>query len=143
MRQLRTLLSTFDTRLFDFGLAAALVASCLSVVAWVPPRTVGCWAQEPAAAGVHEFKMTAKKYQFDPNTLTVKKGEKVRLIITALDRDHGFKLEAFDINQKLKKGDPATIEFTADKAGTFPFQCSEFCGLGHGKMKGKLIVEDQ
>ena len=36
----------------------------------------------------------------------------------------------------------ATIEFTADKAGTFPFQCSNFCGFGHGKMKGKLIVEE-
>jgi cytochrome c oxidase subunit 2 len=59
-----------------------------------------------------------------------------------LDRDHGFKLEAFGINQKLKKGDPTTIEFTADKVGTFPFQCSEFCGLGHRKMKGKVVVEE-
>jgi cytochrome c oxidase subunit 2 len=115
-------------------LAAATAACCL---------TVAGLAQEPATSQVHEIKMTAKKYQFDPNTLTVKKGEKVRLVITALDRDHGFKLEAFEINQKLKKRDPATIEFTADKAGTFPFQCSEFCGLGHGKMKGKLVVEEQ
>ncbi len=103
-------------------------------------------AQEPAAppasGSVREIQMTAKKYQFNPNLITVKKGAQVKLIITALDRDHGFKLEAFGINQKLKKGDPATIEFTADKAGTFPFQCSEFCGLGHGKMKGKLVVEE-
>jgi len=100
-------------------------------------------AQNPVASGdAHEFQMTAKKYQFDPNVVTVKKGERVKLVITALDRDHGFKLEAFGINQKLKKGDPATIEFTADKAGTFPFQCSDFCGFGHGKMKGKLIVEE-
>ncbi|HZO99323.1 MAG TPA: cupredoxin domain-containing protein [Terriglobia bacterium] len=100
-------------------------------------------AQSTAASGeVREIKMTAKKYEFDPNTVTVKKGDHVKLIITALDRDHGFKLEAFGINQKLIKGDPTTIEFTADKAGTFPFKCSEFCGLGHGKMKGKLIVEE-
>jgi len=120
-------------RQIRIALMAALVA-CFTVVAL---------AQEPAAGEWHEFKMTAKKYQFDPNTITVKKGEKVRLIITALDRDHGFKLEAFGINQKLKKGDPATIEFTADKAGTFPFQCSEFCGFGHGRMKGKVVVEEQ
>ena len=100
-------------------------------------------AQNPATpSDAQEFQMTAKKYQFDPNVITVKKGEHVKLVITALDRDHGFKLEAFGINQKLKKGDPATIEFTADKAGAFPFQCSEFCGLGHGKMKGKLMVEE-
>jgi len=103
-------------------------------------------AQEPAtpsAAGdVREIQMTAKKYEFNPNLITVKKGERVRLVITALDRDHGFKLEAFGINQKIKKGDPVTIEFTADKAGTFKFQCSEFCGFGHGRMKGKLVVEE-
>ena len=31
-------------------------------------------------------------------------------------------------------------EFTADKPGTFPFECWIFCGMGHGKMKGELIV---
>ncbi len=97
-------------------------------------------AQEAAPA--HEIQVSAKKYQFDPNVITVKKGEHVKLVITAQDRDHGFKLEAFNINQKLKKGVPTTIEFTADKAGTFPFKCSEFCGMGHGKMKGKIVVED-
>jgi cytochrome c oxidase subunit 2 len=99
--------------------------------------------QSTATSGeVREIKMTARKYEFAPDTVTVKKGDHVKLIITALDRDHGFKLEAFGINQKLIKGDPTTIEFTADKAGTFPFKCSEFCGLGHGRMKGKLIVEE-
>jgi cytochrome c oxidase subunit 2 len=89
-----------------------------------------------------EIKMTAKKYEFEPALITVKKGQRVRLIITALDRDHGFKLPAFNINQHLRKGDPATIEFTADKAGTFPFQCSVVCGLGHHKMKGAVTVEE-
>ena len=106
----------------------------------------GAVAQEPAPPGGGEgteIKVTAKKYQFDPNVITVKKGDRVKLVITALDRDHGFKLEAFNIDQKLKKGDPATIEFTADKAGTFPFRCSDFCGMGHRKMKGKLVVQEQ
>jgi cytochrome c oxidase subunit 2 len=90
----------------------------------------------------HEIQMTAKKYEYSPNPIRVKKGEHVRLIITATDRDHGFKLEAFNVEQKLKKGIPTTIEFTADKAGTFPFKCSVHCGLGHGGMKGTLIVEE-
>ncbi len=100
-------------------------------------------AAQATSPSVHEISMTAKKYEFSPSVITVKKGEKVRLIITATDRDHGFKLDAFGINQVLKKGDPATIEFTADKAGTFEFKCSVFCGMGHGKMKGKLVVEEQ
>lgn len=99
----------------------------------------------PASGGqgqAAEFKVTAKKYEFDPNVITVKKGQHVKLVITAVDHDHGFKLEAFNIDQKMKKGDPAIVEFTADKAGTFPFECSVFCGLGHKKMKGKLVVEE-
>ncbi|MBZ5671082.1 MAG: cupredoxin domain-containing protein [Acidobacteriia bacterium] len=100
-------------------------------------------AQGPVApTEVHEIQMTAKKYEYNPNVITVKKGEHVKLIITALDRDHGFKLEAYGIDQKLKKGEATTIEFTADKTGTFEFKCSEFCGMGHGKMKGKLVVEE-
>ncbi|MGA2632468.1 MAG: cupredoxin domain-containing protein [Terriglobia bacterium] len=118
----------------------AYLASCAVLLL----LAMGARAQEPAspAGTAHEIKMTAKKYEFDPSTVTVKKGERVKLLITALDRDHGFKLEAFGINQKLKKGDTETIEFTADKTGTFPFQCSEFCGFGHGRMKGKLVVEE-
>lgn len=104
------------------------------------------WAQTPqlpeAGTQVREIAVTAQKYEFSPNPIRIKKGEHVRLVITALDRDHGFKLDAFGINQTLKTGVPVTVEFTADKVGTFPFRCSVFCGLGHGKMKGAVIVEE-
>jgi cytochrome c oxidase subunit 2 len=102
------------------------------------------WAQDaPTAAGaVREIQMTARKYEFNPATITVTKGEQVKLVITALDKDHGIKIEAFGVEQVLKKGVPTTVEFTADKAGDYPFACSKFCGFGHGKMKGKLVVEE-
>ena len=89
----------------------------------------------------NEIKMTAKKYEFSPSAIHVKKGDHVKLVITATDHDHGFKLEAFQIDQSLKKGEATTVGFTADRAGTFPFECSHFCGLGHKKMKGELVVE--
>src|SRR5437588_817619 len=92
-------------------------------------------------ASVAEIKMTAEKYDFTPDTVTVKKGDRVKLVITALDHEHGIKIEALHINQKLPKGEPVTLEFVASQAGTFPFQCSQFCGLGHKKMKGTLVVE--
>ncbi len=101
----------------------------------------GTAAEAAAGSPVHEIRVTAQRYKFTPNVITVHQGERVRLIITALDREHGFKLSAYHINKTLKKGDPVAIEFTASKAGTFPFHCSHFCGLGHFKMRGKLIVE--
>lgn len=110
----------------------------LAVLLLAALSTVGTLAQD--AGQVREIKMTAKKYEFDPNTVTARKGERVKLVITALDHDHGFKLAAFKINERLKKGTPTTVEFTADQLGAFPFECSHFCGVGHGKMKGKLVV---
>ena len=97
---------------------------------------------QDAAASSGQITMTAKKYEFSPNVIRVKKGDHVKLVITSLDREHGIKIEGYQIEQKLPKDEPVTIEFTADKAGTFPFKCSKFCGMGHGKMTGQLIVEE-
>ena len=92
--------------------------------------------------GVHELQVTLRKYEFSPGSLRVRKGEKVRLIMVALDHDHGFRLDEFDVNQKVPKGTTTVVEFTADKTGTFKFHCSSVCGLGHRNMKGTLVVED-
>jgi cytochrome c oxidase subunit 2 len=62
--------------------------------------------------------------------------------MAAVDHDHGFKLDAFGVNQKVRKGTTATVEFTADKSGTFQFRGSTVCGLGHRGMKGTLVVEE-
>ena len=112
--------------------------AALAAVLLTAPAAWLLWAQEQPAPGIQ---MTAKKYEFSPSTIRVKTGEAVKLTITSLDHDHGFKIEALHINQKLPKGQPVTVEFTPMQAGTFPFECSHFCGLGHGKMKGQLIVE--
>jgi cytochrome c oxidase subunit 2 len=84
--------------------------------------------------------VTAKKYEFSPSVITVKQGQHVKLEVTALDRTHGLAIKDYNIDTDLEKDKPATIEFVADKPGEFTFKCSDFCGLGHGKMKGKLVV---
>jgi cytochrome c oxidase subunit II len=94
-----------------------------------------------AQSEVHEIRMTAKKYEYSPVEIHVKQGEKVRLLITATDRKHGFEIKELGIKTDLEKGQETPVEFVADKAGTFEFHCSNFCGLGHGRMKGRLIVE--
>src|SRR5436190_1519635 len=115
-----------------------LILTMLALFAVTAPNTP---AQDARAGEGGEIKVTAKRYEFDPNPIRVKKGDHVKLVITAVDHDHGFKREAFHVDQLLKKGEATTVEFTADQAGTFPFQCSKFCGMGHKKMKGELVVE--
>ena len=93
-----------------------------------------------AAAPVKEFAMTAKQFQFEPATIEVSKGDKVKLVVTSVDVPHGFSIPEYGINERLDPGKPVTIEFTADKQGSFTAFCSVFCGSGHSNMKGKIIV---
>jgi len=86
--------------------------------------------------------VTLGKYDFTPGVLRVRKGELVKLVMTATDHDHGFKLNDFNIDQKITKEMKVVVQFTADKAGAFQFRCSSVCGLGHRGMKGTLVVEE-
>jgi cytochrome c oxidase subunit 2 len=116
----------------------------LTILSAASARTVAQVARDAGtgAQGVHEIQVTLRKYEFNPGSLRVRKGEQVRLVMAAADHDHGFKLDEFNIDQKIPKGTTFVVEFTADKAGTFQFRCSTVCGLGHRNMKGTLVVEE-
>jgi cytochrome c oxidase subunit 2 len=86
--------------------------------------------------------MTAKKFEYSPNEITVKKGVPVVLEITSLDRDHGFKLREFGVRAAIKPGATTRVRIVPNKTGRFPFQCDVFCGSGHEDMSGELIVVD-
>ena len=104
------------------------------------PSTTGETTQ--ASQGeLKEFTMTAKQFEFNPSVITVNKGDRVKVTITSADVTHGFVLPDFGINEKLEPNKPITIEFTADKTGTFPFRCNVPCGSGHTGMKGTIVVE--
>ncbi|MBI2624422.1 cytochrome c oxidase subunit II [Candidatus Parcubacteria bacterium] len=89
-----------------------------------------------------EFTMIARQFVFEPNTITVKKGERVRLRITSVDVTHGFGLPEFDVSANLSANAETTVEFTASKVGTFTFSCTVFCGSGHSGMRGTLEVTE-
>ena len=90
--------------------------------------------------GVRVVAVTARQFEFDPSTIVVRQGEKVRLEVTSEDVTHGIGIEAYDIDQLLPPGETKEIEFTADKTGTHHFHCSIYCGKGHNEMHGELIV---
>lgn len=93
------------------------------------------------AEEVRTFEVKAEDYKFNPDTITVNKGDKVIIKAIAIDKDHGFGIKEFNINQDLPKGKWVTIEFTADKVGEFTIRCTKFCGWKHFWMSGKLIVK--
>ena len=87
-------------------------------------------------------RMTAKKFEYTPSQITLKKGVPVILEITALDRDHGFKIPELGIRADLKSGQVTRVRIVPDRTGTFEFRCDVFCGSGHEDMSGEIVVVD-
>jgi cytochrome c oxidase subunit 2 len=87
-----------------------------------------------------EIKITARKFEFLPKTITAHRGERIRLVITSEDVDHGFALKEFGISETIKARQTKVIELTPDREGRFDFACSVFCGDGHEEMTGELVV---
>lgn len=90
---------------------------------------------------VKEFSITAKRFVFIPDTITVNKGDTVRISITSIDVSHGFAISEFGVNTVLPPNETKTVEFVASEVGTYKMFCSVVCGSGHSDMKGTLIVQ--
>lgn len=96
--------------------------------------------QGDSTVEVKEIQITAQKWKFTPEQITVNKGDQVKFIINSIDVDHGFAISEYNINQHLESQTTATVEFTAETEGTFTIYCSIFCGSGHHSMTGTLTV---
>ena len=81
------------------------------------------------------IEISAKRFEFTPNQITIRKGETVTLRVAAEDRDHGFLQEDLGIDLDLTPGKVAEITITPQTAGRFTAICDNFCGSGHGNMK--------
>jgi heme/copper-type cytochrome/quinol oxidase subunit 2 len=101
---------------------------------------------------VKDISIKAESWKFTPNVIEVNKGDLVRLHFAiaqdevALYNGHGFGIEGYNVNAFLLKGTQQTVEFIADKPGTFTFRCTSFCSApeaaieNHFNMVGKLVV---
>ena len=88
------------------------------------------------------IKITAKKFEYSPKEITVKKGVPIVLEFNSLDRLHGFNCPGLGIRMDIRPGKANRLRFVPEKSGTFPFHCDNFCGSGHEGMKGTIIVKE-
>lgn len=93
-----------------------------------------------AQAGVKKIEITAKRFEYTPGEITLKKGEPVVLVVKSLDVGHGLRVKELNIDLKVKKGETTEVQVTPEKTGDFVGHCSVFCGPGHGSMKMTIHV---
>src|SRR5689334_9686088 len=98
-------------------------------------------AKAPASAE-QVIHLTAKKFEYTPNEITLKKGVPVTIEITSLDRDHGFKIPELGVRADVKPGETTRVRIVPDRVGRFEFRCDVFCGSGHEDMAGEFVVVD-
>jgi len=99
------------------------------------------WFAADAAARPPVVAITAKRFGFTPDQITVKKGEPVTLRLSTEDVTHGFFQKALKIDTVIEPGKTTEVTFTPQAAGTYTTICDHFCGAGHGNMKMTIVVE--
>ena len=93
-----------------------------------------------AADTPNEIRISAKKFEFHPNKVALKRGQPVTLVLTSEDRIHGFKVPDLGLRAEIVPGQETRVALTPEKDGSFTFFCDVFCGDGHEEMDGTLIV---
>jgi cytochrome c oxidase subunit 2 len=93
-------------------------------------------AQEPRVITI-----TAKRFEFSPSEVRLKKGEPVTLRIASADVTHGMFMKALGIDAEIEPGKTSEVTFTPQVAGRFTAICDHFCGAGHGNMHMDFVVE--
>ena len=90
---------------------------------------------------INTISIEGGNFYFKPNEIRVKKGEKVKIVLTSKEGIHNFVIDDFNVQtEEISDGKTTEIVFTPTQSGTFEFYCS----LGNHRalgMKGSLIVE--
>lgn len=123
---------------------------------------LGLFAASLTGAPASDVDLTiyAQQYSFDPPIIRLNKGDRVSINVVTRDVTHGFFLEGYDIDAKIRPGDSPEdsvllvrhpskhddyqevdrLIFTAERTGKFRFRCSQTCGYMHPFMQGEMIV---
>jgi cytochrome c oxidase subunit 2 len=121
----------FRTKLARISVAVL----CLSAVAALSGTN------SAQAGDLPVVEITAKRFAFSPDRITLKKGETVKLRIHSEDVTHGFFLRPLKLDEEIPAGQTIEVTVTPETAGTFMTICDHFCGANHGNMNMTIVVE--
>jgi cytochrome c oxidase subunit 2 len=88
----------------------------------------------------YEAYIVAQTWTFNPAEITVPAGSIVKFYVTSRDVQHGFKLQNTNVNMQIVPGQVSSLAVKFDEPGEYEFICTEYCGIAHATMYGKVIV---
>lgn len=114
-------------------LLTLLVVFAVSIAGWriasrqfmnrIPEPKPTSMANQPAE--VLTIAVTGNNFRFNPETIKVKLGQTVKIVLTSTDMPHDFDLDELQVNGPVTQpGATSTVTFTADKSGQFEYYCS-------------------
>ena len=88
---------------------------------------------------------TTIRSHITPEIIEVTEGDTVSIHLTNLERaedeTHGFAMYGQNVQLSVEPGKTVSTTFVADKAGVYPYYCTEFCSALHLEMEGYLLVQ--
>jgi cytochrome c oxidase subunit 2 len=87
------------------------------------------------------IEVSAKRFEFVPSRITIRKGETVTLRLRSQDVTHGFFMKPLGIDATIEPGKSVDVTLTPKVPGNFTVICDRFCGAGHGNMHMEIVVE--
>lgn len=119
-----------------------LIIAVLGVWYYLKPKPQVVSNQSSAPANLTVIEMSGDKFRFSPDTITVKKGQPVRIALTSVDMPHNFAVDELGVQGEIfQPGQTGNTDFTPEKTGEFEF----YCAVGQHRQKGmagKLKVTD-
>lgn len=115
------------------------------VTAFLVPAALlaaGTMAVQGEATPERVIPISAKKFEYAPNEIVIKKGERVVLVFNSLDRIHGFSAPDLGLRGDIVPDKPLRVVVPTHKAGVYTFVCDVFCGDGHEEMSGTIVIKE-
>src|SRR5262249_17364834 len=76
--------------------------------------------------GARFIKVSAKRFEYNPQEITLKKGVPIVFQLTTEDRLHGFNVPSMNLRADVVPGKVTELKVTPQKAGKFDFFCDVF-----------------
>jgi cytochrome c oxidase subunit II len=97
-------------------------------------------AAQEQAPNRREITLTARNYRFSPSRIEVAKDDLVKLTVQSEDNAYSVTIDEYRVSRRVPAGGSTTLEFRADRAGTFAFSSNFTNDARHAQMRGELVV---